>query len=817
MKENSDELGHFGFEDAGYEIAEIPVSISFDIIRLFSEGLYKSPHKAIEELVSNSYDAQASRVHVLLPDPENGTGPLSPLWVIDDGHGMDVDGFRQLWRVADSDKVNASPSNGRLPIGQFGIGKLAAYVLAWRLMHLSRVHDKFLLTAMNFRTVTERQADHPKPAKISLREVSEQTARMLLSDVKVRDPSAWDFLFGENTVKSWTVAGLSDFRDLYSRLSAGTLRWVLSTGLPLHSDFEICLNRQSVVSSKEKLETIESIEIDHDLPDIGVIKGNARIYEKPLTSGKSADLARSHGFFVRVRKRVINLEDELFGIAQPNHAAWTRFALDVHVEGLREHLLSSREGVRDSKPVRKFRKYLLEVFNQCRNAFSKWERAQIEDLDIHLLLSDEPSIHILEPLLRGVRTAVESGEESFYIAAPKDLAMDGASEWLDDFRTKFESKPFETPTFVQYGPHAAAVQYDPSTRRLAINLEHPFVDKLTGDGKNRNPAKLFASSEVLLEGLLQEQGFDNATIADFLRDRDRILRLMAGDAPPSATEAVRLLQVANQNENALERATGATFRILGFRYERRGGSRPGTDGVLFARLGRHGDAAYGHRDYKLVYDAKHTEKPSVPADKIDPSSLESFRSDEGAAYGFFIAEKYAAEEEPEGKMNRKMFPESPQSSYQKLTLLKVEHLERLIQLHLYHGLTLTDLWKMFKECRTVTDVDQWIADMQHSLSRSDVPLAILISALERLKSDTKAVPNVKVARATTPGLQEFSPERLSARLKAVETIIGERWLKINDSDDVIMHQTGNQILTELSRQIGLLDSSDERIRQEVSR
>ena len=811
---NSDILD---FERAGDEIDEISVSISYDIIRLFSEGLYKSPHKAIEELVSNSYDAEASRVHVLLPDLENGTDPPPLLWVIDDGHGMNVDGFHQLWRVADSDKADASPSNGRPPIGQFGIGKLAAYVLAWRLIHLSRVHDQFLLAAMNFQKVTERQADHPKPAKISLRKVDEQKARELLSDIEVRDPSAWDLLFGKDSDESWTVAGLTDFRDLYNRLSTGTLRWVLSTGLPLHSDFKVYLNGEPVVTSREKLTPIKSIRIDKNLPGVGAIKGDARIYEKPLTRGKSADLGRSHGFFIRVRNRVINLEDELFGITQPNHAAWTRFALNVRAEGLREHLLSSREGVRDSKPVREFRTYLLEVFNQCRSAFNKWERTQNEDLDIHLLLSDEPSIHILEPLLRGVRTTVESGEESFYIAAPKGVAKDSASKWLAEFRIEFENRPFENPTFVQYGPHAAAVLYDPSTRKLAINLEHPFVDKLTGDGKNRNPAKLFASSEVLLEGLLQEQGFDNATIADLLRDRDRILRLMAGDAPPSATEAVRLLQVANRNEVALERATGAAFRVLGFGYERRGGSRPGTDGVLSARLGRHSDAARDHRNYKLVYDAKHTRNPSVPADKIDPSSLEHFRSDEGAAYGFFIAEKYAAEEDLEGKVNKKMFSESLQRRYQHLTLLKIKHLERLILLHLRYGLTLTDLWKMFEKCRAVPEVDQWIDRMRKRLSQSDIPLSVLISVLEDLKSDKKAVPNVKVARTKAPDLMEFSPRRLSARLKAVETIVGERWLQINDSGDVIMHQTGDQILAELNRQIGTLGSSDEGTREAAAK
>jgi len=52
---------------------------------------------------------------------------------------MTAEGFVQLWRVADSQKAMVDNSSERPPIGQFGIGKLAAYVLAWRLTHISKV------------------------------------------------------------------------------------------------------------------------------------------------------------------------------------------------------------------------------------------------------------------------------------------------------------------------------------------------------------------------------------------------------------------------------------------------------------------------------------------------------------------------------------------------------------------------------------------------------------------------------------------------------------------------------------------------------
>lgn len=791
------------FATSGNEIEEIPVAISLDIIRLFSEGLYKSPHKAVEELVSNSYDAGASDVHILLPDTGDGGAPTSPLWVIDDGHGMDVDGFHQLWKVADSAKADAPPTSGRLPIGQFGIGKLAAYVLAWHLIHVSRVGERYLLTVMDFNRVRGRQADDPRPASVSLREVQEPTARKLLADIKTRDAEAWDLLFGTTEQgRSWTVAGLTEFRDLYQQLLPGTLRWVLSTGLPLKSDFSIFLDGQRVVSSKERLKPLKSVNIDERLRGIGDIRGTASIYERPLTRGKSAAMGRSHGFFIRVRERVINLEDELFGVSQPNHAAWARFALELWAEGLRDHLLSSREGVRDTEAVRELRKFLLKVFNQCRTAF---EGTQPKDLDIHMLLSDEPSRHILDPLSRGVRSAVEDGVESFYIAAPTDVDDDDVSIWLDGFDREIEEKPFDEPLFSRRGAQSAAVRYDPTTRSIAINLEHPFIDKLTNGGRNRTPAKLFGASEVLLEGGLQGHGVGRRVVAEFLWERDRVLRLMAGEAPPTAVEAIRFLEVANQDKDALERATGAAFLVLGFEYEPRGGSKPGADGVLFARLGQHGGSAETHRDYKVVYDAKQTGDPPVSADKIDPASLDDFRTHEGAVFGFFVAAEYAGEANRQSKLNRKIVPESEPDRYHRLTVITIGHLDRLIRLHLQHGLTLTDVREMFEKCRTAGQVDKWIEDTKRQLAEQDIPLAVLIRELEGLKDDALAVPNVKAARMSNESLKPFPPSRLTARLRAVETIIGDRWLRVDKSGDVVMHQTAEEILSELDRQIGVLD------------
>lgn len=788
----------------GDEIAQIPVSINYDIISLFSEGLYKSPHKAVEELVSNSYDAEAGRVHVLLPEAGDGTGPRDPLWVIDDGHGMNEDGFRQLWRVADSTKNLPSAPGKRAPIGQFGIGKLASYVLAWELTHISCVAGRLLLTVMDFHKCTgRRQYDNASPVEITLRDVDEATARSHLHEIAKRDPSAWDMMFGKNRSSSWTAAGLSDFKELYSKLVAGTLRWVLSTGLPLHSDFEVRLNGDRVTSSKEARNPIKRIEINDSLPGIGKIEGTASIWGNQLTTGKSEQFGRSHGFFVRVRRRVINLEDELFGIEAVNHAAWSRFALVVHAEGLRDYLLSSREGVRDCDHIQAFREFLLKKFNDCRSAYEEWDRRTNEPLEM-TSLSDGHSIHITEPLVRSVRNTVEAGEDSFYIEVPSNVDIDGRHKWLDKYENEVSERPIDKRIFERQGPNAPALRYDPGLRRLVVNLDHPFVDKLTAGGKRRNPAKLFAASEVFLEGQLQVQGVSPLTINNFLRDRDRILRLTAGDAPPTAAEVVRRLAAARNDSLDLERAVGAVFRLLGFEYERKGGNKSGPDGILYARLGRRKRES---ANFSVVYDAKQTNHPSVPADKLDFASLEDFRTQEHADYGFFIANAYAAEMAPDGALNRRISQVG-----ESLTLLKVEHLQRLVWLHYHQGITLTVLRTLFERARTVPDVNSWIDDLKKTLDeQGEVPVRVLLEGLEReRKDDNKAIPNIVAVRAKLQLLQQFEPERLIARLKAAENIIGNRWIEVDDSGEVIMHHTAEQILSELERNIaGLMPEAEQ--------
>src|SRR5258708_11583041 len=125
------------FASIGEQTDSIDVRLSYRIIELFSEGLYESSNKAIEELVANSFDAGAQRVNVLLSS--NLHDQDATIVAIDDGEGMDHEGLKEHWLIGVSNKRRLTNlPRGRQQIGKFGIGKLATYVLAERLTHITK-------------------------------------------------------------------------------------------------------------------------------------------------------------------------------------------------------------------------------------------------------------------------------------------------------------------------------------------------------------------------------------------------------------------------------------------------------------------------------------------------------------------------------------------------------------------------------------------------------------------------------------------------------------------------------------------------------
>jgi uncharacterized protein YbjQ (UPF0145 family) len=132
--------------------SKIPVELSAQFLKHFSEQLYSSPQKAFEELISNAWDAGADCVDVRIAEDLKDAN--ATLCVLDNGSSMNEAGLRDLWHIAFSPKTDKPQQYGRNIIGKFGIGKLATYVLAGKLTYLCKAIDgKIRRVTMDYNSI----------------------------------------------------------------------------------------------------------------------------------------------------------------------------------------------------------------------------------------------------------------------------------------------------------------------------------------------------------------------------------------------------------------------------------------------------------------------------------------------------------------------------------------------------------------------------------------------------------------------------------------------------------------------------------------
>lgn len=79
------------------------------------------------------------------------------MWVCDNGDSMNHDELKNLWKVGESTKrLHEESDSERLPIGRFGIGKLATYILANNLTYICKKNDRYLATQMDYTRIHKK-------------------------------------------------------------------------------------------------------------------------------------------------------------------------------------------------------------------------------------------------------------------------------------------------------------------------------------------------------------------------------------------------------------------------------------------------------------------------------------------------------------------------------------------------------------------------------------------------------------------------------------------------------------------------------------
>jgi hypothetical protein len=778
------------FYETGSVADLIDVEVTYQIIGLFSEGLYSSPYKAVEELVSNAFDADAKTVHVVVP--ADLADPGAALVVLDDGTGMDDKGLKIHWIVGDSVKRrNRKTPGGRRTIGKFGIGKLAAYVLGDRLTHITRVGDEFFSTTMDFRRIPQTvhvedeldaqqgniagpissngdstespileedsaprgdPADETGPRKVQLelRHLTEDEARAALGDWLTEDDGRPGLtLFGPHASSSWTVAIVSDLKDMAQEISRGMLTRVLSTAMPLRDDFVLYLNDQAVPSWKVRGARVgrwilgkELKELPRPAPkdveastneivpepayghwllidkSLGPISGYLEVYKDAIDSGKSNIIGRSNGFFVYVNGRLINEDDAGFGIDRNTlrHGTFSRFRLVVNIDRLDAELRSSRENLRDSPQVTRAQELLQGIFNFARSKLEDHQAKESTGRQASQRLAESPASLSERPVLRVILAAYEGTFRSRHIVLSDTQAFADAAALRAHIEDRVE-KGAGVVTDVEYGDlgtQQPIAILDGVTGVLSINLEHPFVAHFAdefNDPRRNLPLQLFAMSEILLEAQLYESGVAAEDAAQVLDERDELLRHLArSTGARNSLVVAQELQQSASSKSGLEAAVVAAFDQLGFAAIPKGG-KDDSDGLAEAFLA---PDESGSRYYRVSLEAKSKEQPGkrIKKSAVEVSTIARHRDENDCNHAIVVGPAIETGPDDKGAVVREIDKDRETHKGKKtITLMTIADLARLVRIAPVKQLNLIDLRQLFIEARTPSEARNWVDEV----------------------------------------------------------------------------------------------------------
>lgn len=749
------------FVHTGTGIRKIDVRLSYDLVKLFSEGLYKSPNKAVEELVSNSFDAGAQRVHVILSQDLQAQG--ATIAVVDDGGGMDGAGLQQHWHIGKSNKRDlTSPPRGRKQIGKFGIGKVSTYVLANRLTHVSKCGAKYYSTSMDYRDIDEHTSDGimpNKPIQIPLRKL---TAKQAMQAVESwAKPAGFDIasmpLFGNNSPETWTISIMSELKEKVAEIAPGRLRWILRTAMPLRPNFAIWLNGEELKSSKADIKPFKKWVIGRDItylsrpspkgvaefedknvpessehrfgldvPGLGRVTGYAEAYKDPF-KGKSDHFGRSHGFFVRVRDRLLNLDDDHFGISSNKlrHGTFSRFRLVVHMDELDDKLRSTREDISEGPQLETARNVLWAIFNKVRPAIERHDQEEEPGAKLARRLAATPVGLSRGPIVELARAVAEGKKKSRYLMVPNHASIKEREAFLATISQKAQNaEEFLTGKELDFDgtSHDGIVKFDTSTGVLRLNGWHPFIaafDKEFSNSKMGQPLEIFAMAEVLAEAHLHTIGVSQDDVDNFLLMRDRLLRDLANESGrQSASSVANELSNARNNPDRLEECVRDAFRMLGFDARRLGGP-DNPDGIASAILPADDGERFRRCNVSLEAKSKEDPEGKVDSKSVDIGAIIRHRNKHKCDHAVVVGPRFAT-----SRGGRSALGQSIEDDKQKtkaankprtVTLINIDDLVQLVRLRPRKQLNLQKICELF-ECSLPDESKKWVKSIR------DIPI-----------------------------------------------------------------------------------------------
>jgi len=307
------------------------IRVGVSLIKQLSETFYPSINSVFGELVSNSSDAFAKTVRIILSKDE--------IIVEDDGIGMSPEELTKFFHISssrkDSGMIKQSKGIRRKIIGKFGIGKLSMY----------RLCRRFEI--------------------ISWKNSMESTAELDFDKFEKKDFIDDFYLEVDNEnnsiKKTGTLIRMTGLKQDINNAFITFVKRSLSKSMPLKPDFRVIVNGFQLETTKKNGSLIEVNEKDSIL---GEIKGQVIIAD--------SNISDEAGIYIRVFNRVVNESNPHIinvGILTHGLSYINRLYVDINVDSLNEAITANRSGfIEDNKKYQLFiswlRRYLNSLFSE---------------------------------------------------------------------------------------------------------------------------------------------------------------------------------------------------------------------------------------------------------------------------------------------------------------------------------------------------------------------------------------------------------------------------------------------------------------------
>ena len=508
-----------------------------------------------------------------------------------------------------------------------------------------------------------------------------------------------------------------------------------------------------------------------EIPSFGRIDGYFELYKSPLDSGKSEEIGTSHGFFVLVRGRVINLADNRFGITGiPHLAFFNQMRVIVHADYLDDYLTASREDIFDTTAKDVLKKYLQAVYNVARSRWDKYVEDQLKKESLEDHLRNMPSSLLGFPLRQAIDRLISKDYNGFMIQSGPGMKAVPTIESI-------ESSPLS--------PSDPLVSLQEG--KLVVNTNHPFYAAYATFPGFRK----IAVAEVLLEAYMVEADFDQGKIIEVLTRRDSLLRNLADRFPEGTLEVASSLKAAVDSERGLEIAIVDAFRALGFEATHIGGSgKP--DGYAVAYLGFDTDGKI--RKYTVTMDGKSTQEASVQSGNLELATVHDHMGAYHASYAIVVAVDYEGGDDETSKASR-------QAREQGVCLVRAEDFANLLVHSTLKPLSLTKFRELLEK-RTPKETREWIKKFIQEKPEVPVIREILDTLWRMQQEDPKEPPSVSGARYKSTNLQKWTVEDIVGWLKVIEHLNPE--LLVSSGERILLNQTPENIIRQCVAKLNTL-------------